>query len=300
MNIVISYTICAIVWGTTWYAIRVCIAPGGYPTLPSAAIRFSIAAICLVSIYLIGFGRPGPEHRKQWLWLIFAGLLNAVSYSLVYIAEENISGGLASVLFSTEPIAIAILVTLFHIERVKKNELFGAIIAFVGVIIIFWDRLNVAENQAIGIIFVLVAVFISGYFVIIIKHQAGKINPLASASIFITTTSIVLWIASFVRGWESLPWPPPVMPTVALLYLSIFGSVIAFAVFFYLLKRISLMGSVTLVFLIPIIALIVDAFWETEVQLSSSTYIGSAVTLFGVFINFAFKHRQVVYNGLKN
>ncbi len=301
MTGVAAYVVCALVWGTTWFAIRVCIGPGGYPTIPAAALRFTLAAAILLPIVWRGWARPGPSGRRQWSWLVLAGLLNAVGYSLVYLGEENISGGLAAVLFGTEPLAVALLVTVTRTERVRATDIAGALIALAGIGLVFWDRLEVSSEQAVGVGLVLTAVLISCLHNLIMKRHAGDVHPLAAATVFITVTCVALWGFALARGWQELPWPPPLAPSLALLYLAGFGSVLAFAAYFYLLKRISLMTSASLVFVLPIVALGVDALWEKNVVLAGRTYAGIAVTLIGVVISVGLRslETRAVTNGSK-
>ena len=58
----LAYVACALIWGTTWFAIRVCIGPGGYPPFAGAAIRFVIAVALLAALAAAGPGRPRPAH----------------------------------------------------------------------------------------------------------------------------------------------------------------------------------------------------------------------------------------------
>ena len=293
MKVVLAYVVCAVVWGTTWFAIRVCIGDGGYPTLPAAALRFTIAVAVLVPLAVAGLARPGPRDRRQLLWLVVAGLLNALGYGLVYSGEEHVSGALAAVLFGTEPLAVALMVTVTRTEHVHRYDLLGALIALCGVGVIFWDRLDVSRDQAAGVGLILLAVVVSGAYAVIIKREASGMHPLASAAVFLTVTTVALWAFVLARGWQPLPWPPPVKPTIALLYLAIFGSVIAFATYFYLLSRINLMASASLVFVLPIIALFVDAIWEDDVVLAGRTYLGIAITMAGVLVSVWLRPRAV-------
>jgi drug/metabolite transporter (DMT)-like permease len=295
MNIAIAYTVCALVWGTTWFAIRVCIGPEGYPTFAAAALRFSLAAAILIPLWLFGFARPGPRFRRQWWWLVLAGVLNAVGYALVYLGEETISGGLAAVLFGTEPLLVALLVTVTRTETVTRGQLAGALTALAGIGVIFWDRLGVSAEQAVGLGLVMAAVCVSSIYVIIVKRHAGDSHPLASTAIFLTVTAVVLWVVALASGWEPLPWPPPRAATVALVYLAVFGSIIAFATYFYLLRRFSVMATMSLTFVIPVIALMVDALWEDEVRLAGRTYLGVAITLLGVFVSLIMRRRDVAH-----
>ena len=238
---------------------------------------------------LCRFATPGPQNREQWGWLCLAGTLNALGYALVYMGEESVSGGLAAVVFCIEPLALALLVTVTRTERVRRSDLIGGGIAIVGVALIFLDRLSVSNDQAIGVVLLLLAMLVSGAYNLIVKRHAGTIHPIRSTSIFIVVTAITLWITTLASGWQPIPWPLPAAPSIALLYLGIVGSVLAFAVFFYLLKRVSLMTSSTLVFVLPVIALAVDAVWEDEVQLAGRAYIGIAITLLGVCTSLALR-----------
>src|SRR5688572_5006386 len=75
--VVLCYLVCAAVWSTTWFAIRVCIRAGdGYATFPAAALRFTIAAAILGAVVALGLGRPLPRGRRQIAWLVAAGVSN--------------------------------------------------------------------------------------------------------------------------------------------------------------------------------------------------------------------------------
>jgi drug/metabolite transporter (DMT)-like permease len=287
MSVALAYAICALVWGTTWFAIRVTIVgEGAYPTFESAALRFTIAAVVLGAIAWAGFSRPGPRSRRQWVWLGIAGALNALGYGLVYKGEETVSGGLAAVLFGTMPLFTALLATITRTERIERHRILGALVALAGISVVFWDRIAVSVEQAMGLAVIMLAVAVSaGYSVILKREQREEIHPLAANGVFLTVTAVVLWMFCLARGVEPIPWPPKVEPTIALVYLGVFGSVVVFASYIYLLKRTSLMTTMTLVFIQPTIALFVDALWEQEVRLVTRTYVGCAITLSGVFIS---------------
>jgi len=90
---------------------------------------------------------------------------------------------------------------------------------------------------------------------------------------------------------QAPPWPPPVRPTLALLYLAIFGSVVAFSLYFYLLRHMTLTAVSTLLFVEPVLALLIDAVWEREIHLGPRAYAGAALTLVGVAITFLIPQR---------
>lgn len=291
MRLVVAYVVCAVVWGTTWYAIRVSIGDDGYPTIVAAALRFTVATALVVPLVLLGVARPGPRGRRQWSWLCLAGVLNALGYALVYIGEESLSGGLTAVLFGTEPLMAAILVTLTRTEKVARTDVAGALVSLAGIAIIFWDRLELSADQGTAVGVVLLAVLVSTTYTLIVKRHAQGVHPLASAGVFITITTITLWIAALVT-WQYIPWPPPLRPTAALVYLGVFGSVVTFSAYFYLLARVSVMTVMTMVFVVPLIALIVDLVWEPEARFLARTWVGIAVTLGGVLVGLVARPRR--------
>ncbi len=292
--VVLAYVTCALVWGTTWYAIRVCIGDGGYPTFEAAALRFAIASAILVPALWLSRIRALPRGRRQWTWLIVAGVLDGLGYALVYLGEETVPGGLAAVLFGTQPLILALLLVVTGMERVTFASLAGAVVSIAGVAVIFADRMDVSSAQVTGLALILASVVVSTAYSMIMKRHGEGVHALATTTIFLAVTAIVLGAAVAVRavvyGPAPVVWPPPVAPTLALVYLAVFGSVVAFGSYFWLLGKVSLMTTSTLVFVMPIISLIVDALWERE-RLAPQTYLGIAITLVGLVVGVLLKRR---------
>src|SRR4029079_12596329 len=122
--VVAVYLGCALIWGTTWYAIRVSIA--AYPTLIAVALRFAIAAAILLP--LAARIRPWPRART-WGGLAVAGALDATAYLLVYLGEERVPGAVAAVLYGTQPLILALLLTATRIERLTQRHMIGAVVS---------------------------------------------------------------------------------------------------------------------------------------------------------------------------
>jgi drug/metabolite transporter (DMT)-like permease len=296
LPIAVAYVVCALVWGTTWYAIRVCIGDGGYPTLEAAALRFAIAAALLVPVCLVmRAARPGvvtlPRSVGQWSWLVAAGVLDAVGYALVYLGEEHVPGGLAAVVYGVQPLLLAILLSLTGFERVRPAAVVGALISITGVGVIFVDRADVSAGQATGVALIVASVLASTLYSMIMKRHSDRVHPVAATTIFLAVTAIALGAVVVIRGPAPVAWPPPLVPTIALVYLAVFGSIIAFGSYFWLLRRISLMAASTLVFVIPLVSLAVDAVFEREVRLGGQAYLGAAIVLAGLIVNLALERR---------
>jgi len=274
-----AYLACALIWGTTWYAIRVCIA--GYPTLASVALRFLIAALVLAPI--AARLRPWPRGRT-WGWLVLAGVLDASAYALVYLGEERVSGGVAAVLYGTQPLILALLLAVTRIDRITRRHLLGALVSLAGVALLFLDRLHVSASQGVGVAMVIGSVVVATLYSMIMKQHSGSVHRVVSTAIFLGVTGTVLGAIALAAG-VPLPWPPPGGATAALLYLAIVGSVAAFLLYFYLLDKTSLLVTSTLVFVFPLVALVVDALFERALPLTPRAYVGAAITLGGLAVS---------------
>lgn len=292
IKVAAAYLVCTVTWGTTWFAIRVCIAPGGYPTYEAAAIRFSIAVLIIVVPALAGVVSLKHQKERHLWWLCAAGLFNAASYALVLAGEESVPGGVAAVLFASLPLVTAIVAVATRTEPISASQIAGALIASAGIAVIFWDRLSVSRQQALGVVMILVAVVTTAAYTLVFKRKAHEAHSLSATAIFLAVTGVGLWCFSFTRGWKPLPWPLPLRPTVALLYMSIFGSVIAFGCYIYLLKHVSMMTAATLVMVEPMIALLIDRFWEYQIRLVPRSYAGAAMTLCGILLSLLPKPRS--------
>lgn len=282
--VVVTYVACALIWGTTYFAIRVCIGEGGYPTYLAATLRFVIAALVLGVFVAVGWARPAPRDRRTLAWLSAAGLLNFVSYALVYTAEERIPGGLAAVIYGTMPLMVAVLSAATKTEKPTRAALAGAVVSLGGIVIISWERMGVSAAQAAGVLMMLASVACSGTYSIIFKRHAKGLHPMAQNAVFLGVTALGLAALTLAVERRAPAWPPRAEATVALLYLAVIGSIVAFASYFYLIQRVKLMTVSTLVLVQPVVALVVDALWEAQ-KIAPRTYVGVAVTLAGVVIN---------------
>jgi drug/metabolite transporter (DMT)-like permease len=279
--VVAAYLACALIWGTTWYAIRVCIGEGGYGTFHALALRFGIAVVLLVPLVIRA--RPWPRGN-QWAYLVLAGVLDAGAYILVYLGEERVPGAVAAVLYGTQPLILAGLLRMTGMETITRRHILGALVSLAGVVVLFLDRLDVSMQQAVGVGLVIGSVLIATIYSMVMKRQAVGIHGVVATTVFLGVTAIVLGVFALASG-EHLPDPLPLEPTLALLYLAVIGSVIAFLAYFWLLGRTGLVLTSTLVFVYPLVAIVTDALFERTVPLTARAYVGAAITLLGLAVS---------------
>jgi drug/metabolite transporter (DMT)-like permease len=259
----------------------VCIGADGYPTLDAVFLRFAIAAGVLLP--LAARARPWPRGT-QWVYIVLAGWLDATAYLLVYLGEERVSGGVAAVLYGTQPLILAVILRVTNVEVLTRRHLVGAAISLLGVALLFLDRLDVSARQAAGVAMVIGSVLAATSYSVVMKRHASSVPNVVSTALFIAITAAVLGIVALAVG-QPIPWPPPVAPSAALVYLALIGTVAAFLLYFWLLGKTGLQVTSTLVFVFPIVALVTDALFEHEVQLGMRAYLGVAITLGGLGVS---------------
>ena len=195
--VVAAYLACALIWGTTWYAIRVCIGRDGYDTLHGLALRFAIAVAILMPIALRC--RPWPRG-SQWAYLVIAGVLDAAGYLLVYLGEERVPGAVAAVLYGTQPLILALLLTITGMETITPRHLIGALVSLAGVAVLFLDRLDVSAQQALGVGMVIGSVVVATTYSMIMKRHAANVHAAVSTTVFLVVTALVLGVVALVAG----------------------------------------------------------------------------------------------------
>lgn len=282
LKVGICYAICCFIWGTTWYTVRVSVEPGdGYPPLFAGAFRFLIAIILYTPLLLIFRKKLGTVTRQEFMWICLSGFFNGGYQCFIYNAEMTISGGLASVLMATAPLMVASVASLLGLEKVRRNTVIGFLVSLLGIGLVCHDRIQTANEQVVGIILTIVAAFFTSLSNITLKGRGTRVHPLTSATIFLIATDIPVWIASFVAGEKPHIFPLG-EPFLAVLYMSIMSSIIAFLLYLYMLRHMSLMAISTLQFIIPVLALVIDMFLEHRVTLNPQVWVGIAVVLAGV------------------
>jgi len=237
-RVYLAYLLLALVWGTGWYAVRLCVAEGGYGVLGGAALRYSIAALFTGALIPMIPRAFGDIDKRRIGWIFLAGLFNAAAMGL----------------------------------------------ALTGVALIFAERLAVSPSHLLAMVSLLGSAFFFAIVNFIIKMKAKGATPLQSSVVLFFSMSIVFWLASPCEG-PAILWPPPAVPTGALVYLSVACSALAFPVFCYLLRHSSLLFASTLAFVHPVVALITDGLLEKSFTLTTSAYLGICVVLTGVILS---------------
>jgi drug/metabolite transporter (DMT)-like permease len=281
-KIALGYIGICLIWGTTWLAIKFAIFT--LPPFLSAGIRFSIASLLILIILRI---RKYKYHfdLRQTIFLLLIGLGSfSVPYGLVYWAENRISSGLTATTFAVMPFFAAILSRIF----LKTNDLsfwkiFGIILGFSGLTVIFWGDLRLGSiESAEGILAVVVSAIANAAVAVTVKKFGREIDPLFINLIPMAFGALSLLLTSlFTESWQGLKFDASTI--IAIFYLAVVGSVVAFTLYFYVLKHISVVLLSMSSFITPVIALTAGALVLGE-RIPGGMLLGASLILCGILV----------------
>lgn len=282
VNLALGYILICIIWGTTWLAIKVSIFT--LPPFFSAGVRFTIASLLILAVLKY---RKYKYHfdLKETIFLVLVGLGSfSVPYGLVYWAEGKITSGLTAVTFAVMPFFAAILSRFFFkTEELSFWKILGILLGFSGLIVIFGGDLKIGSlGAAGGILAVVLSAFLNAVVAVGVKKYGYHIDPVYINLIPMALGAVTLLGTSFfIEDWRAVHFN--FSNIMAILYLAAFGSVVAFAIYFYLLKHISVVLLSMTSFITPILALVSGALVLGE-KFPAGTLIGSGMILGGVLL----------------
>ncbi len=273
-----------LIWGTTWAAIRVGLE--GVPPMTGAALRFALAALVLLVVARARKVRLGATAVERRLW-IASGVLNfAVSYGLVYWAEQYLPSGLAAVIFASFPLFVAVLAHFFLPgERLSPAGTAGVVLGFVGIVILFSEDFAAfgGPNAALAAVVLPLAPFAASIGQVAVKRWGEGIHPLSLASVPMGYCALILGALALLleRG------KPVVLDATSvgsILYLSLVGSALAFSLYFFLLTRRPATWVALVAYTSPAVAVMVGVLVFDE-PFTPRLVVGTAAVLSGVLMS---------------
>lgn len=294
LKLILALTGVALIWGTTYLGIRVAV-----QTIPPwfvAAFRQSIATVILFIILLRKnelTWKGWPHVRRQ---MILSSLMIVGANGLTTVAEQTVPSGLTSLLTSLSPLFVFISSVILGLQKPSLKGFAGVLIGFLGVVFIFREGISelLDPNYKTGIMFLGFA--ISGWTIgtIYIKKYNQKTDNIFLDLFYqFAFSAVVQFILAliFSKDISISDWSMNSMLAVA--YLAIFGSVIAFFCYHYALKKVSATEVSILNYFNTVIALFLGWLILNEV-ITIDILIATVLIIIGVFItNYKSKKEQL-------
>ena len=262
IRVVVAFAAIYILWGTTFLAIRIAVLE--FPPLLTAGLRFFIAGTLLYA-YMRIRRLPNPS-LKEWRNLALVSLCMFVfTYGAIFWAEQYVSSGITSVIEATLPI-IAIILEMFIFRTLRfQVRLIGAVlVGFCGVALLFFNN----EAQHLALVPCL-AIFAGGVAWSVGAVLSGQLalprsKPMTAAIEMMLGGAVLLLLSALSGEMHPLPHLS-LRAGLALAYLIVFGSLIAYTAYVWLLGRMSVTRVASHAYVNPLIAVALGYFVAGEI-----------------------------------
>ena len=280
MKIFVWLLLC-IVWGTTWIFIKIGLQD--LPPITFAVARFLLAVLLLLPILTIG-KLPLPKTSKEWKLIAFTGFLQfSINYSMVFWSEQYISSGLAAVLQATITVFGLLLAWIFlPSEKITRLKVFAVFLGIIGVAVIFLEQLKIDNVMAFaGCVAIVVGAYAAAQASILIKAKGSSLHPASLVFTQMVCGLPAIIIYALVAEGNPLAFNWTWRAILCVAYLTVFGTIAAFWLYYWLLSRIESTKAMMISLVTPLIAVIIGAIVLGE-TLPPQTLFGGLLILVSI------------------
>ncbi len=276
----ILYASAALIWGSTWLAIKLQLTQ--VPPILSVGYRFCLASLILC-IYCLLRNKRLVFSRRDHLFMAIQGFsLFGLGYCMSYLATLYLTSGLVAVVFSTIMMWNILNLRLFMGQPVAWRAFCGGLLGLFGIGIIFRHDLSVfaATRGLIGLSLALVGAYLASVGNVVGARNAASGVPVTQANVYGMAYGGLLTLAIHFGGGGELVMDWSVGYLAPMLYLTVFGSVVAFGCYMLLIARIGAEYAGYATLLMPVIALLLSTIFE-NFSWTANTAIGVVIVLVG-------------------
>ena len=280
--IVLSFFSIYIIWGSTYVLNKIAVSE--IPPLLLSATRFIIAGFLILIIAKI-LNYKLSISKKQIINSIIAGFLFLVYGNGVFVwALRYVDSSFAALLASTQPLFVLFLLRLIDGKKMQIKSIIGVFLGVLGMYLLINQKgISTQENSILGIFMILSCVLSWSYGSVFVSKANLPKNFFVSTGYQMLFSGIILLISSLLLNevWI-LPTELTLKAQVSLLLLVVFGSIIAFTSFNYLLKVVSPEKVATSAYVNPIVAMLLGWYFLDE-ELTTQSILAAIVLLTGVY-----------------
>jgi drug/metabolite transporter (DMT)-like permease len=283
-NSVSLYLSSVLIWGSTWFAIKFQL--GVVAAEVSLVYRFGIAAMLLL-LFCVLSGRSLKYSARQHGFIALQGLfLFSTNYLVFYWATGLLTSGIVALMFSTVILMNIVNGAIFMGSQIRPRVVLGAGFGIAGIAAIFWAEVSgVGDNADTwrGLWMCLLATWFASIGNIISARNQRKAIPVIQTNAWGMTYGALFMAIYALLGGVPFNYDPAVSYSVSLLYLSVFGSILAFGCYLTLVGRIGADKAAYAAVLFPVIALVLSTLFE-DYQWTLRALFGFALVLLGNYI----------------
>lgn len=280
--IIASFFAIYVIWGSTYLFNKIAVTELSPFFL--AAIRFSFAGVLMFFLAIL-LKLPLKISKKQVLNSFIASFFFLIYGNGVFVwALKYVDSGFGSLIASTQPLFVLFLLRLIDRKPFQKKSIIGVVLGIFGMyLLVSQKELITSEETLLGIFMMLTCVLSWSYGSVFVSKADLPKNFMVSTGYQMLIAGFILSLASlsFNEEWISpLLWSKEVQLSMALLV--VFGGIIAFTAFNYLLKTVSPEKVSTSAYVNPVIALFMGWYFLNE-TLTTQSVVASGILLTGVY-----------------
>ena len=280
MSVPLAFIGTILIWSTTPLAIKWSSEGPGF--IFAVSLRMVIGTLGCLLVLMLVRGKL-HWHRQALLSYVAAGLGIFGAMSCVYWGAQFIPSGLVSVIFGLTPLITGVLASIWLKEQaLGPIKLLGLACAFFGLVLIFGEGVGTSLEVMLGMSAVLMATLLHSTSTVWVKKLGADLP-----AITITTGGLLVALPLYLLSWavQDGSWPSliPAKAMWSIVYLGLFGSVMGFILFYYVLRHVeaSRVGLIPLVS--PVLALILGLVLNRE-SIPSVVWAGSGLILLGMSV----------------
>lgn len=247
LKLFVLFLLLSVIWGSEFVAVKFALVTT--PPLSLAGWRYLLAGLVLL---LVTMARRGFSlvSLRQVLVSVFLGVLATMEFGFLYLGLQYVAAGVATMLFYTQPVMVAILAAVFLNEPFTGKKTLAVASGFSGTILIFGGNLS-GGLYGLGAFLVLLGAFSYALGTVMFKRLVRSENLLMMSAILLLTCGVFLLpIASLFEATSSLVVTPELALILAFLVLA--GSALAMPLWLHLLKNYDASQVSPYQFLIPV------------------------------------------------
>jgi drug/metabolite transporter (DMT)-like permease len=285
-----------VIWGSTYLLNKIAVAE--IPPLFLASIRFGIAGILILIIAKL-LKKSLKISKRELLNVTIAGFLFLVYGNGVFVwALKYVDSGFAALIASTQPLFVLFLLRLIDGKKMQRKSIIGVCLGILGMYLLVSQKsITTSEGMVIGIFMILSCVLSWSYGSVFVSKASLPQNFFVSTGYQMVIASILQLIASQMFNEDiSTIKTISFQVQLSIIILIIFGSIVAFTAFNYLLKVVSPEKVSTSAYVNPVIALILGWYFLDE-KLTTQSIVASVVLLTGVY--FITSRKRIAKNKIR-
>ncbi len=281
----LAFAIIYFVWGSTFLAIRVGVLL--VPPFLFAGMRFSVAGLALY-FWMRVRGTPSPTRRQWASATLLAVLIFVVDYGLVFWAEQRVPSGIAAVMLATIPVFMALAeIVLLRTQKLTLRLAFALLVGMGGVVVLVSRSVGLGDHpiETSGAIALVVAAIGWSLASVLTRKLVLPESKVMSSGVQMLSGGILLTVTAAALG-EFRGFRVQAVPArawLALVYLIVAGSIIAFTAYVWLIHHESPTKVGTYAYVNPVVAVAIGYFLGGE-ALGARTVFGTLLVLVSVIV----------------